>query len=726
MFYSYDILTSPEHGVATIWLVATLGSRSIAKRLNKKAILDVDVPRACNVITNPEAPMALRLQGSLLYGVSRVYSQQCGYTLTDVQAMHDRMRAMLKVLPGGGLDPAAGKARPDQLVLPDDPSFVPEINLPGLGIDFSKITLEPQADTSLQNSFLWTKSPDLSQTIPENLNLQLDLSSEDIMKDFGGFGSQSETSASVQRRPLGRIAAGALDEEAGVLLQPDFEFDEDGNIIELSGERERRSNILRDQLAGRHLSETPLPGMGDNNLSWDYQPMLVDDDEGRATHAQNTATPMQLARSRQPFESSPAYEPSINQDSQTVTARQSRRAPKVVPADNQTALRNTELAQMNNEYVQNMAAILKQKQNNKIPAQAKKNAVFWVFGLGIGSVGIGLGASQMPHPLQVFSGDELHTALNPQEKRKARKRARRADDDESDSDEEGRRVRAREEIEDQIGRGGDDVEIGRNAPPSLRDDNSQMPWNITASIQSSRHGSSANIFRGLGSVSELSSRGMSEPASIQLPGFGRPRSRLTSASPLAGRGFSYDLESLNGLEGLEGDIDVYGDFDLSHYLQAEVDGDGNVMLRNDDGVNASAQKRTRTNTLGTNSQQRYSQEQVLQSSLDQDSVNFLDFMYAQTLDMPEKHDSEDQQEEDEEMTGFSTPTRQVSGVKEITFSTLLPPKETTRTVATRALMHVLTLATKGFLEVYQEEYEDQSSEEHGVPYRYGEIFMRLP
>lgn len=165
--------------------------------------------------------------------------------------------------------------RPDQLVLPDDPSFVPEINLPGLGIDLSKLTLEPQADTSRQNSFLWTKFPDLSQTLPENLNLQLDLSSEDIMRDFGGFGSQSETSGSVQRRPLGRIAAGALDDEAGVLLQPDFEFDEDGNIIELSGERERRSNIPRDQFGGRHLSETPLPGMGDNNISWDYQVLFL-------------------------------------------------------------------------------------------------------------------------------------------------------------------------------------------------------------------------------------------------------------------------------------------------------------------------------------------------------------------------------------------------------------------------------------------------------------------
>lgn len=43
--------------------------------------------------------------------MSRVYSQQCGYTLTDVQAMHDRMRAMLKVLPGGRLDPGAGKVK---------------------------------------------------------------------------------------------------------------------------------------------------------------------------------------------------------------------------------------------------------------------------------------------------------------------------------------------------------------------------------------------------------------------------------------------------------------------------------------------------------------------------------------------------------------------------------------------------------------------------------------
>ena len=47
-------------------LVATLGSKSNLKKINRKAILDVDVPKACETILAPEAPMALRLQSNLL------------------------------------------------------------------------------------------------------------------------------------------------------------------------------------------------------------------------------------------------------------------------------------------------------------------------------------------------------------------------------------------------------------------------------------------------------------------------------------------------------------------------------------------------------------------------------------------------------------------------------------------------------------------------------------
>lgn len=155
-------------------------------------------------------------------------------------------------------------SRPDQLILQDDPSFIPEINLPGLGIDISTLTLEPQADVSRESSFLWTKSPDISQTLPESFNLQLDHSFDDVLRDLGGFGSESAKSGTVQRKdPLRRISASALDDEAGVLLQPDFEFDEDGGIIELSHEH---------RLAGGHqVNETPRPGEVGNDPSWDYQ-----------------------------------------------------------------------------------------------------------------------------------------------------------------------------------------------------------------------------------------------------------------------------------------------------------------------------------------------------------------------------------------------------------------------------------------------------------------------
>ena len=51
--------------------MATLGSKSNLKKVTRKAILDVDVPKACIKIIDPAAPLALRLQGSLLYGILR-------------------------------------------------------------------------------------------------------------------------------------------------------------------------------------------------------------------------------------------------------------------------------------------------------------------------------------------------------------------------------------------------------------------------------------------------------------------------------------------------------------------------------------------------------------------------------------------------------------------------------------------------------------------------------
>ncbi|KAL5363888.1 Rec8 like protein-domain-containing protein [Aspergillus floccosus] len=688
MFYSHD----------TNRLVATLGSRSITRRLNRKTILDVDVPKACNVIMDPQAPMALRLQGNLLYGVSRVYSQQCRYTLTDVQSMHDRMKTMLRILPGGALDPMAGKTRPDQLILPYDQSFTPENDLPGLDIDLAKLTLFAEPTST---EFAWPVTPDLSQSVlSQNPSLQLSFGSgaEDfVMAAVGG----SEPSS--VRFNLKRLAKSALceeEEEGGVLLQPDFEFDEDGNIIELSGQR--RSFLQR--------FETPLAGGEGDELALEYQEMPIDDMPPRSR--ENTLTPHSRPANKDASDASPG----TAGDERSATVPQRRRKQKpVVVFDQQTALRNSELVQMNSEYLQNMAAASRQKKQNRRQRQAKKNAAFWVFGRGIGAVGVGVGASRVAHPLAGFSGQELIDLVSPEGKSRQniRKRGRDAEG-ESDtvSGSEGRRVRAREEVEEQVGRGDalqnndvwNEVEFGRHGSSALRDDSSQMPWNITASVQSSRHGSSAaNRYRGVGS----SSWGMPDSA-----GFGRPRSRLTSASPLAGRGFPFDIEGLDSLAipGPEGDeIDVLGDFDLDQYLQTGLYADDHG------GEGVTAPKGGAAKWKGPAALER----KLENATLDQDSQNFLRFLVEK---LPAAGDGIAEDNNDP-FTGIAR-IHALAWSQETSFWDLLPPEETSRAVATHGLMHILALATKGFLMVRQEAYEDLSNED-GVRYEYGQIFVRL-
>ncbi|PTU18856.1 hypothetical protein P175DRAFT_0463954 [Aspergillus ochraceoroseus IBT 24754] len=701
MFYSHEILTSPEHGVATVWLVATLGSKSISRRLNRKTILDVDVPKACGVIIDPVAPMALRLQSNLLYGVSRVYSQQCGYTLLDTQAMHDRMKTMLKSIPAGGLDPAAGKARPEQLVLPYDPSFLPENNLPGLGLDLSKLNIVFESNASQQSNVFLPGTPDLSQSAfsgISSLQLDLDLPSNDqIMGGVGGFSSEPDIVGAAQSGiDFGGMSGSIFNEEAGVLFQPDFEFDEDGNIIELGGRQHHESRT------NRHPFATSKYTTWSNFAS--AQPMLVGDDiEVPAAKLQATHPSTPRPRGVSIFEPEEEEEEEEEEEKPNeLTMRQRQRAPKIFPLDNNPTLRNSDLLHMNENYLKNMASAAKQKQQNKIPTQAKKNAAYWVFRAGVGCVGAGVGSTHIVHPLHLFSGDELYESLVPTTKRNSRKRPC-----ESGEEGGGRRVRSKEGDEENIARGeiennnlwNEEVEIGRHPSPSLKDGNSSlMPWNITASIQSSRHETSAaNILRGLGSVGGPSSW------------FRRSRSRLTSASPLAGRGFPFDMDRINSLfspGNQEEDLDRLEGFDLSNYLEPE-----NVMGSNSvvDGAGAS-----------TYTSQVALQSGLSQSSMDQESLNFLDFLAAKMDSLKSAEDVEPHSD------AVTTPPRIAAGKKEITFSTLLPTQKTSRTVATHGLMHVLALATKGFLSVRQSTYTDQSSEEHGVQYEYGEILIRLP
>lgn len=410
------------------------------------------------------------------YGVSRVHNQQCGYTLTDVQAIHDRMRSLFRVMSGGGLDPSAGKARfvnpvqpilcrsscfachltwtsrPEQLILPYDPTFLPETNLPGLGLDLSSLILSENKTLSQQSSMLLPATPDLHQSsLALSTSPRLSFSSSDIaMRDWGRFGSDTDATGFVQSgHGLVGIASSAF-EEGGVLLQPDFEFDEDGNIVEL-GPR-RASEITR-----HRESDTPIPREYDHNPLHDLstQAMAVDDEMVMVVQEPSGSSRAQSSTDQPvvPVLEEKEVETETAQASNRVSTGRGKRQPRPILSDEQIALRNTELAGLNNGYVENMAAAVKQKSYSKQSAQAKKNAILWVYGLGIGSVGAGVGASQYQHPLQCFSGDALFEALSGKTQRKTLKR-KQPFELEHDSDSEARRVRAKEEeYEEEMGRG---------------------------------------------------------------------------------------------------------------------------------------------------------------------------------------------------------------------------------------------------------------------------------
>ncbi|RAH42871.1 Rad21/Rec8 N terminal domain protein [Aspergillus brunneoviolaceus CBS 621.78] len=723
MFYSHEILTSPEYGVATIWLVATLGSKSVTRRLNRKTILDVDVPKACGAIMEPGAPMALRLQGNLLYGVSRVYSHQCGYTLTDAQAMHDKMKTMLKTLPGGGLDASAGKARPEQLILPYDPSFLPD-SLPELILDLSSFNALTEVDQSAPTFFNWPKTPNLSQSVvSQNTSLQLSLPSDDnCAGGLGGFTSDTNT---VEYGPRSiaseRVRPFPLDEEAGVILQADFEFDEDGNIVEL-GATPQVGGISH-SVAHSHHERGIMSDLGvcaEEDIIMDDQINMIEDGlEIGEKPEQNTRDAGHLPARSTPFPDM-ILDDEAAPEAHAVSMAQKQRAPKLIQADDQIGLRNSELAHLNQNFVELMAVASKQKLKNKLPTLSKKTAAFWVYGQGIGSVGNGVGKSHATHPLQYFSGEQLYNTLTATAASLSPKRVHDSIEDE-EQEHIGRRVRARNdgqpadqmEFPNNDDLWNQDVEIGRHASSVLHDEGSfQMPWNVTASIHSSRQGSIArNILPGIGSVSDFSSRGFSDTGLL------RPRSRLTSSSPLAGRGFPFDIEALDNLQ-LPGhepeDVNMFEDFDISQYLHTEDEADHGGVARNNAVEAIAAEPRHASASLPTHG------DDSQRSTLDQESLNFLDFLTAKIAALARADERDGQDLVHPSSSHFS-------GIKQtMHFSSLLPPAKTSRIVATQGLMHILALATKGLLTVHQDEAQYLGGEKYGELYLYGEIYLSLP
>ncbi|KAJ2989012.1 hypothetical protein NUW58_g3681 [Xylaria curta] len=462
MFYSHEILTSRQYGVATIWLVATTG-KSRTRRVTRKAIQEVDVQRACGKILEPGAPIALRLQGNLLYGVSCVHNQQCTYLVTDAKKTQDQMKLFFNTFSGNHLDPEAGKTRPENNLIEDDPAFDPGIPLPLYELENLVASQVNTLKTSSQMSPP-TSQFSASQSPGQGFAMQLDIGNSSSSGRHGSpFGLEGLSSA---QKPG----------DWGL------EIDENGNIVESAGP------IVEDE----QPQLPPLPP-----VSTEQMPAHVARFGGHPVSDGQGDVIMQeeLFPEVEPFPERQLHMP-WQDDVQTARQAPTRRSRRL-QVDNETQISRTVLRQWQSHYLENCAT---RPRRLVSVAQAKRNAMLLTFGLGVGNIGQSIGVPGLIHPLALeFSGDALFMAITGIEVEKPRGRRRTFSEAiEDDGQEEERRLRPRwmeEKEENEQARAGEEdgfidldgnfadialPEVGREAEHPMSDhhlSSTLLPWN---------------------------------------------------------------------------------------------------------------------------------------------------------------------------------------------------------------------------------------------------------
>ncbi|EMC94579.1 hypothetical protein BAUCODRAFT_552473 [Baudoinia panamericana UAMH 10762] len=655
-----QVLTSRKYGVATIWLVATLGSKSTLKKVSRKAILDVDVQKACETIVTPEAPMALRLQSSLLYGVARVYSQQCGYVLNDAETAKTNMRTIFNVMRTSALEAEGGrKGRADQLILQDDPNFLPDFDLIPLDLEQLNLDLSATGEESQQSLF----SPYNSQVSmgSERSMPQLDIPGRSsswiggaVTGSRGSFGMRGES---------GHVSA------AGLMLEDDIGMDvlADGTIV-FRDVPSRQPDAPRSRFERTDLES---PGVNESRAyeaGLEVQDALARmDNDGFFPLQDDFGLDYGVEPFPQPRNAEQQAQQQTTSESAKAPARRRRKPePKVIPVDTTLEVRNTDLARWNQEYIATMHDLARQKRAKHAAAIAKENAKFWVLGAGSLDL-VGQANTLLKGPLDMFSGAKLlETLTGVNLLGTGDKRSRET----TDGGEEGRRKRSRglEPSSDEQGRALQDddgyvpigideytgIEQGREAPTPLDDRHlsSIFPWNQSAgSRRPTGHFTSASI-SGMGIM----------PGSLSRRG-----SRMRSASPLISRGM-FGGEAVVTNESQQG-------------LGSVQAGSGDIDMEEFEKYGPAAQVDTQT----------AAQSQWQRAVLDSESINFLGFVQAAIADEEKIRENAGQENENlQAVQGF------------VEFATLLPAERNSRIVAAQGFLHILTLGTKHLLDVQQD------------------------
>ncbi|KAG6006444.1 hypothetical protein E4U21_007062 [Claviceps maximensis] len=495
---------------------ATVGKGS-QRSLNRKTIQGVNVPKACQKIIDPGAPLALRLQGNLLYGVSRVFAHQCNYVLSDAEKTQSDMMTFFRSINTSEIDPKAGKTKRHQIMLQDDPRFDPLAALPRLeeilnyeirsnlmstqesSCKFSQLSpidrsAIPSACTSRRSSVTGLELPPSSLSVG-SYQLPGDLyHSSPFHKAF----QAPDTMQSVR-------SFADHDFDLDSIYGMGLEIDADGNLVGIMDAEPQLPPL-------RGTSPDPLHSAG---------PQLAK--EVRRTNRQNIEGLREedfldfgeaALPDAEAFAVQPVGEQAHTDDFHTLTtetteaektfvamhAAQGRKFKALIDEDSRVP--RDEFRAWTENYAANMQSAARKRAKSTPIAKARMNALGFMYGNGLSGIGALQRESGVQHPLAAdFAGTALQAHMlgltvdvieKAQATRGRRRKSPEAFDDEEEGEESPREIRSvkqRLDHGDEFGRFGrqqsvgfgDDSapEIGMEAAPEMDDKNSSlvlMPW----------------------------------------------------------------------------------------------------------------------------------------------------------------------------------------------------------------------------------------------------------
>jgi meiotic recombination protein REC8 len=412
-------------------------------------------------------------------------------------------------------DKFANRTRRGQLIIPDDPYFELQFQLPEFEVD---------DDGNVQLANFSQSSSHVASQLSPLTELILSGSQNSRMGRINIPRTPSDAQGFSPQMPFGRDSR-ATEHSSGIQLElndpfeamPAFddwgiEIDSDGNVIPIVENPDLPS--LPGEVAGRpkkpHQIQT-ADEHGDVSMNLAEEPLP----EAEAFQTREPE-PNNLGTSGTEGISAPMRQ------------QRARKRPLIVP-DAITMVDKNTLKSWNIDYLTNQIAAAEKRDNSSSVTKARKLAWNMVFGRGIMEVGVPTGIPSTSHPLaKEFSGTGLAALLGVQfqdqdlhESQGARRSATAAGIDADDD--ETRSVRAKLEQQAHVGRNieerGDrslifdqDDEVGRDHG-TVNDTPASAPWNRPPSAT---HGSSI--------------RGSAAKAASLLG------SRLVTDSPLYGRG----------------------------------------------------------------------------------------------------------------------------------------------------------------------------------------------